>query len=213
MLYWNTVNDLLKESLLKLMMADELKEFRLVGGTALSLHFGHRMSVDINLFTDSPYRSIDFEIIETFLITNFDYVTGDFGGNPGIGKSYLIGTDAKNVVKLDIDYAMDPFFQESIETEGVRMATIEEIIAMKIDVVQRGGRKKDFWDLHESLKSYSIAQMIELHQMRFEWTHDEDLIYRNLRDFDQADNDFDPLCLKNKEWEFIKEDIELAVLR
>jgi len=136
----------LKESLLKLLMADELKEFRLVGGTALSLHFGHRMSVDIDLFTDSPYRSIDFEIIETFLITNFDYVTGDFGGNPGIGKSYLIGTDAKNVVKLDIYYAMDPFFQESIETEGVRMATIEEIIAMKIDVVQRGGRKKDFWD-------------------------------------------------------------------
>ena len=73
--------------------------------------------------------------------------------------------------------------------------------------------KKIFGILHESLKSYSIAQMIELHQMRFEWTHDEDLIYRNLRDFDQADNDFDPLCLKNKEWEFIKEDIELAVLR
>jgi len=213
MLYWNTVSDLLRESLLKLMMADELKEFRLVGGTGLSLHLGHRMSVDIDLFTDSPYRSIDFKVIEAFLIANFDYVTGDFGGNPGIGKSYLIGTHAKNVVKLDIYYSMDPFFQEPMETEGVRMATIEEIIAMKIDVVQRGGRKKDFWDLHELLKRYSIAQMIALHQMRFEWTHDEDLIYRNLTDFNQANDDFDPLCLKNKEWEFIKEDIELAVLR
>jgi predicted nucleotidyltransferase component of viral defense system len=31
------------------------------------------------------------------------------------------------------------------------MATVEEIIAMKLDVMQRGGRKKDFWDLHELL--------------------------------------------------------------
>lgn len=57
MLKWNTVDDLLKNSLLKLMAAEELSEMRLVGGTALSLHLGHRMSVDI-------------EAIEKFLIGN-----------------------------------------------------------------------------------------------------------------------------------------------
>ena len=35
MLYWNTVNDLLKSSLVVLMNAEELRDFRLVGGTAL----------------------------------------------------------------------------------------------------------------------------------------------------------------------------------
>ncbi|UZJ63260.1 nucleotidyl transferase AbiEii/AbiGii toxin family protein [Sphingobacterium sp. KU25419] len=34
------------------------------------------------------------------------------------------------------------------------MATVEEIIAMKIDVVQRTGRKKDFWDIHALLSQY-----------------------------------------------------------
>jgi len=44
MLHWNTVNELLKSCLITLMQSKEFKEFRLVGGTALSLHLGHRMS-------------------------------------------------------------------------------------------------------------------------------------------------------------------------
>jgi predicted nucleotidyltransferase component of viral defense system len=211
MLYWNTVSDLLKETLITLMEAEELREFRLVGGTALSLHLGHRMSVDIDLFTDASYRSVDFDAIEAYLTHSFNYVQGDFGGNPGMGKSYLIGTDVDHVVKVDIYYSNDPFFQHIHQEDGLRMATIEEIIAMKIDVVLRGGRKKDFWDLHEALKNYSIRQMIELHRRRFEWTHDESKILQNLTYFENADDDLDPICLLNKEWIFIKEDITEAL--
>lgn len=211
MLYWNTVNDLLKNNLIILMKSEEFIEFRLVGGTALSLHLGHRMSVDIDLFTDAPYRSIDFDLIEDFLKASFGYVEGNFGSNPGMGKSYLIGTDKDNVVKLDVYYSMDPFFQQTIAEDGVRLATVEEIIAMKVDIVQRGGRKKDFWDLHEALNQYNINHMKNLHRQRFEWTHDESLIHQNFTKFEAADADPDPICLRNKEWIFIKEDIEQAV--
>lgn len=212
MLHWNTVTDVLKECLLTVMRAEELKDFRLVGGTALSLHLGHRMSVDIDLFTEASYGTIDFNAIEVFLKNNFEFVEGDFGGNPGMGKSYLVGVNAESAIKLDIYYSMDPFFQKLNEENGVRMATVEEIIAMKVDVVQRGGRKKDFWDLHEVLDRYSINKMIALHQQPFEWTHDEYLIRRNFIDFAYADDDLDPICLMGKEWVFIKEDIEEAVV-
>ena len=37
------------------MNATEFDSFRLVGGTALSLHIGHRKSVDIDLFSDAEY--------------------------------------------------------------------------------------------------------------------------------------------------------------
>ncbi|MDB5141677.1 MAG: Nucleotidyl transferase AbiEii toxin, Type system [Mucilaginibacter sp.] len=211
MLYWNSVNSLLKDCLLSLMDAEELEDFRLVGGTALSLHLGHRISVDIDLFTDANYGSVDFGAIEVFLNKTFRHVDGEFGENPGMGKSYLIGSDPDNVVKLDLYYSMDPFFQDVIEEDGVRMATVEEIIAMKVDVVQRGGRKKDFWDLHDLLNQYTITAMIDLHKQRFEWTHDEHLIQKNFTDFSGADLDLDPICLKNKEWVFIKEDIEVAI--
>jgi hypothetical protein len=41
-------------------------------------------------------------------------------------------------------YYTDTYIQPYIEVDGIRMATIEEIIAMKIEVVQRGGERKDF---------------------------------------------------------------------
>jgi len=211
MLHWNTVNKFLKAILIDLMQAKELKDFRLVGGTALSLYLGHRMSIDIDLFTDAPYRSVNFDSIEKFLLGKYKFVTGDFGGTSGMGKSYLIGHDQDNQIKLDLYYAMDPFFQNYLVRDDIRMATIEEIIAMKVDVILRGGRKKDYWDLHELLETYTVDQMIDLHRKRFEWTHDRGKIHTNFQNFSHADLDFDPICLKSKEWIFIKEDFELAL--
>ena len=37
--------------------------------------------------------------------------------------------------------------------------------------------------------------------------HDEDLIIKNFTNFNIADEDFDPICLKGKYWGFIKDDI------
>jgi predicted nucleotidyltransferase component of viral defense system len=213
MLNWNTVDSALKNILITLISADEFKDFRLVGGTALSLYLGHRVSVDVDLFTDATYGSINFDAIETFIKNTFAHVEGEFGGNAGMGRSYLVGTDRKHLVKLDLYYAMDPFFEHARVEDGIRMATVEEIIAMKVDVVQRSGRKKDFWDLHELLGQYSIAKMIDLHRKRYQWTHDEQLIKVKFTDFAAADEDLDPICLRKKEWIFIKEDIEEASLR
>jgi hypothetical protein len=154
MIYWNTVSELLKKTLLTLMQSDVLKQYRLVGGTALSLQLGHRMSEDIDLFTDAPYGSIAYGIIENDLTGAFPFVSGDFGADPALGKSYLVGDDPDHVVKLDIYYSSEPFFDGQVEEDGVRMASVAEIAAMKVDVVQRGGRKKDFWDLHELEKDF-----------------------------------------------------------
>jgi predicted nucleotidyltransferase component of viral defense system len=210
MLHWNTVNPLLKECLYTLMEAEPFTDFRLVGGTALSLHLGHRMSVDIDLFTDALYDTVDFDAIDRFLLENFSYTDVQSNILPGMGKSYFIGTAKDNLVKLDVYYSTEPFIQPIQEIEGIRMATVEEIIAMKVDVVARGGRKKDFWDLHELLPNYNVTQMLALHKYRHEWTHNEDEVLRNFTDFKRADQDFDPICLKRKFWEFIKDDISEA---
>ncbi len=210
MLYYNTVNHLLRDTLLTLMKADIFSTFRLVGGTALSLHLGHRESVDIDLFSDVPYGSLDFESIDNYLKDTFSYVDHLSNIAPAMGKSYTIGNDKNNSVKLDVFYA-DPFIQELIEDDNIRLASIEEIIAMKLDVIQRGGRKKDFWDLHELLDKYSISQMVALHEERYPFSHDEKTILINLINFENADNDFDPVCLKGKYWEFIKADFEEVI--
>lgn len=209
-MYYNTVNDLLKNSLQIVMASETFKDFRLVGGTSLSLQLGHRMSIDIDLFSDAVYGSVDFKAIDNFLRSAFTYVDNFSDLEPALGKSYLIGTDKYNAVKLDIYYT-DSFIRPAIIDDEIRLATIEEIIAMKIDVVQRGGRKKDFWDLHECLPTFGIGKMLELHEERYQYGHEKDLILKNLIDFKSADDDFDPICLHGKYWEFIKEDIEEAV--
>ena len=143
MLHYNTINALLLNSLKRLMSSKELEHFRLVGGTALSLQLGHRVSIDIDLFSDLPYGSIDFMGIEKFLKKAFNYVDYFSLDNPAIGISFTIGYNKDETVKLDIYYT-DEFIQPYIIVDGIRMATIEEIIAMKIDVLQRGGTKKGF---------------------------------------------------------------------
>lgn len=212
MLHYTTVNELLKACLIKLMRADAFGPFRLVGGTALSLQLGHRQSIDIDLFSDVEYGSIDFSALEDFLQTAFAYTDRFSDLHPALGKSYIIGADRKHTVKLDVFYT-DAFIQPPVIAEGIRLASVAEIAAMKMDVVQRGGRKKDFWDIHELLHRYSIAEMIGLHLKRYEYAHDKELIFKNLTDFSQADDDFEPICLRGKYWEFIKEDIIEAVNR
>nr|WP_169605351.1 nucleotidyl transferase AbiEii/AbiGii toxin family protein [Microscilla sp. PRE1] len=192
------------------MSAEVFKTFRLVGGTALSLQVGHRKSVDIDLFSDVDYGKIDFEEIEAYLNENFAYVDHLSKFDPGMGKAYFVGSNSNDAIKLDVFYT-DSFIQPAYIEDTIRMATIEEIIAMKLDIVQRGARKKDFWDLHELLDTYSIDQMLSLHEQRYPYGHDRDLIIVNFKNFSRADGDFDPVCLRGKYWEFIKEDIEEVI--
>lgn len=204
-LHWNTVKPILKEVLTVLMQNDLFQPFRLVGGTSLSLQIGHRMSDDIDLFTDHPYESIDFGAIDNFLRNTFGYVSDLPTGPVGMGVSYLVGHTNDDTVKIDLFYT-DPFIQPVLQIGPYRLATVEEIIAMKIDIVQRKARKKDFWDLDELLNSYSIEQIIALHKQRYPYNHDEKLIRENFIDFERAEEDFTPICLKGKHWELIKLD-------
>lgn len=204
-LHWNTVKPFLKEVLTVLMQDKMFDPFRLVGGTSLSLQLGHRMSDDIDLFTDELYGSLDFAAIDKFLRKTFKYVSDLAPGPVGMGVSYLVGHSKDESVKLDLFFT-DTFIQPALKIGPYRLATVEEIIAMKIDIVQRKARKKDFWDLDELLEKYSIEQMIALHEQRFSHSHDEKTIRENFVDFERADEDFTPICLKGKHWELIKLD-------
>ena len=51
MLHRSTVESSTLDLLKELLAIPELKDFYLVGGTALSLKYGHRISVDLDLFS------------------------------------------------------------------------------------------------------------------------------------------------------------------
>jgi hypothetical protein len=184
----------------------QLAPFRLVGGTLLSLLLGHRKSVDIDLFTDAEYGSIDFLEILSIIEKTFNYVDATNWSNEYIGNSCFIGANPREVVKLDMYYS-EPFNYPIIQLENIRLSRLEEIAAMKLDVIGRGGRKKDFWDIHMLLEQFNLKQLIGFYKKKYPYGFSEAVLRNQLANFDSADSDFDPVCLKGKYWELIKLDL------
>ncbi len=77
---------------------------------------------------------------------------------------------------------------------------------MKLDIIGRGGRKKDFWDLHELQTYFEISAMLDLYSVRYPYGHTTSEVRAGLVNFSAADDDFDPICLLGKHWELIKLD-------
>lgn len=204
-LYWNTVKPLLKDVLQDCIDEPIFKPFRLVGGTALSLQLGHRMSVDIDLFTAATYKSIDFKAIREFLELKYPYFSSRNLDNLAFGTYFEVGNSKDDFVKIDLYYT-DEFIEDAITIENIRMATTNEIIAMKLDVVLRGGRKKDFWDLHYFIDKMTLEDMIALFQKRYPYTDDFNKIKKQIKNFEIAESDFEPICLLGKNWEIMKLD-------
>lgn len=195
------------QTTLKLLMAHKLFDpFCLVGGTNLSLRHGHRMSDDIDLFSDIEYGKIDFDAIDRFLHDSFCYCEcPSKESNVAFGRSYYVGGSDIDCVKLDLMYT-DTFIDPVENVDGIRLASEHDIVAMKMDVISRGGRRKDFWDLHYLHDFYGIEDMIRLHSQRYEWTHDRSVLMSGLRNFEVADEEPDPRCLLLKTWAEIKLD-------
>ena len=202
-LQYQTVKPILRSTLDRLMEIEEFTPFRLVGGTSLSLRYGHRMSDDIDLFTDAEYGTLDFHKLQDILRKEFPYCQGDCGDIVGFGASYIVGNSKDDCVKLDLFYT-DPFIRPMEVFGNIRMAAVEDIVAMKMDVVSRGGRKKDFWDLHMLRDYYSIDQMLSLYEERYPYGATREECVSGLTNFSVADTEPDPICLQDKVWQLIK---------
>ena len=200
------------ESFYKLSDIKELENCRLVGGTALSLLLGHRLSIDIDLFTDQGYHTLDFQKLLESLHRKFPYVETSPIDIVGMGKMFYVGSSKENKVKVDVFYT-EPFVGKEIFIEkGLPIASLEDIIPMKLNAVMSRGSRKDFWDLHEILERYSMEEILEMYENKFPYYDISKEDIEKMYDFDKAENHIDSIvCLKGKIWDLIKSDIEFSV--
>lgn len=161
------------------------------------------------MFTDKTYGTTDFATIEAEIKKIFPFVENPDDDFPAIkalennrGLHLGIGLDEEHSVKTDILY-WDDFLFDAVEIEGIRMAREEEIGAMKLDVVSRGGRKKDFWDLVEIFEDYSLEHLLKVYEQKYPYHNIED-VKKGLVNFASAEEVPDPICLKGRSWEGIK---------
>lgn len=191
-------------SVLKLLMKiPELKDFHLVGGTALSLKYGHRISVDLDLFNIQPFEN---PLIENIL---FDFFGNEFKvrtSNPKIGIFSFI-----DEVKIDLIKHPFPLIKPIQTIEGIRFFSTEDIIAMKVQAILGRGKKKDFWDIFELLQHYSVADFVQFHRMKYQKQNLLISVPQALIYFGDAEESEDPVSLKGQTWNKVKKSIEKKV--
>jgi len=180
------------ELLRELMGKDVLEPFFLVGGTALALRLGHRISVDIDLFSE---RAFDVQPVVEMLRGTFPVQALE---------------TAKNTVRCEVDgIRLDlishryPTIGTSVMVDGIRMASLEDIAAMKLNAIANRGSKKDFWDYAELLDHFSRKDMLRFFARKYT---DENVWYveKSLAYFEDADGEPDPRDLGGRTWEDVK---------
>jgi hypothetical protein len=191
-------------SLLKeLMEIPSLQSFSLVGGTALSLRYGHRSSVDLDLFF---HEKFDFLKIVTDLENVFKHRFVYKQQQTQFGIFCFI-----DGIKVDIVYF--PHLPiSSIETiDKIRFYSDADIAVMKIQAILGRGKKKDFWDLYELLQHYSLQQIIDWHKQKYPSQMLAISIPHAITYFVDADASETPVSFKNQTWKGIKKGISKVV--
>lgn len=144
--------------LLKSLQAEPLlATTRLVGGTALSLQIGHRESDDLDLFSVEP---LDGLRVQNLLIDKYGFLPSVIEEQTLIG--FIQG------VKIDVIYHPFPWLEPTIEEDGMRLATVADIAAMKMHaIINSGKRLKDFVDVAFLSMRYSYNQIKQLLLRRY----------------------------------------------
>jgi predicted nucleotidyltransferase component of viral defense system len=200
MLFKKTVAPATWQLLTELMSLPSLQNFGLVGGTNLSLRYGHRMSIDLDLFTNEPFENdmILAEIEQKF--TNIEVV------DESKNMLYLFIEG----VKIDIALVPFPNIAPFDFIENIRLTSCPDVIAMKLNALARRGSKKDFWDLAELLDHYSIDEILNFFKQKYA---SKDVLYvlRSMIYFEDAERQIDPDPLKKISWKQVKNKIQVAV--
>ena len=175
------------------------RDARLVGGAALALHFGHRTSIDLDLFGAwETHTPLELALAECGRVEKL-------GGD---GKSFQFFS--VNGVKIDCVAYPYKWLAPPVVSDGVRLASIPDIAAMKIAAVTNRGTRKDFVDVYFLLRLHSLEQLLDWYMQKYP-DGNAYLTMRSLVYFADAEQEVMPKMLIPVEWESVKSTIRKAV--
>lgn len=133
-----------------------VKKSYLAGGTALALHLGHRISVDLDFFTQEVF---DEKTLSGELSQLPEYK------EEGIAWRTVWGELAKT--KFSLFYYKYPLIKKTTTFSGIQVLDKEDIAAMKIHALEDRGTKRDFIDLYFLSKEFTLEQMLEFYDQKY----------------------------------------------
>ena len=199
MLHLATLAPSTLDLLRRIQSQDAFADTRLVGGAALALHLGHRTSLDLDLFGSwkpQPPLELALSTCATRVMKT--------GGEDAL--QFFTVDD----VKIDCVSYPYKWLRPAVVSDGIRLADIPDIAAMKFAAATNRGTRKDFVDIYFLLREYSLRQMLDWYAEKYP-DGNEYLVLRSLVYFDDAELEPMPNMLTPIEWKSVTDVIEESV--
>ena len=134
-----------------------LRDFFLVGTAALALQIGHRICFDLDLFSTSPFDNDQ-------MLSDLEY-----------GYNFSLDSQNKNTLKGEIEGVKVDFITHNYPLvkplllgESIRMASLYDIAAMKLNAISGNGNKlKDFIDVAYLSSMLTLSDMLDAYQEKY----------------------------------------------
>jgi hypothetical protein len=122
----------------------------LAGGTGLALHIGHRRSIDLDLFRQTPFDSAQFR-------SRLAGLDGLRNVELADGTVYL----QLHGVKVSVLHYPYPLLFPPAVFDGLSVADPRDIACMKLDTIGSRGARRDFVDLYAAAKAYGLPAIFD----------------------------------------------------
>jgi predicted nucleotidyltransferase component of viral defense system len=166
----------------------------LAGGTALALHLGHRISVDLDFFTSKIFNEA---ILARKLERLADFKKEQMAWRTVLGK--FMG------VKFSCFYYQYRLLEQPKLFEGIAVASKKDIAAMKLLAISDRGTRRDFVDLYFLCKEFSLRQVFNFYDQKFRDLEDKRYhLLRGLSYFADAEDQLELRMLEPVDWTKVK---------
>jgi hypothetical protein len=174
--------------------------FYLAGGTALALHLGHRRSVDFDWFSERP-------LADPLRLAAEVEASGVPLAVTSVDKGTLHAMSAGVRVSF-LEYRY-PLLRPPVATRlaGLRLASIEDIAAMKLAAVAQRGSRKDFVDVFALGGLLGLEEMLALYRRKY-GVRDVGHVMVALAYFDDAEGERMPAMLRRWSWADVRRTIQ-----
>lgn len=171
-----------------------LDEFYLAGGTGLALCFGHRRSIDLDLFRESEFDSSDVRNHLRGLAGLRNLETA-----PGTIHLQLHG------VKVSFLHYPYPRLFPLRRFERIAVADPRDIACMKLDVIGNRGSRRDFIDLYIAARAFGLNEVLGWFAQKYaSVSYSRTHLFKALTYFAEAEREPMPDMLLRLEWTAVR---------
>lgn len=159
--HWETLTPATLRAFHQVARLPFITSFYLAGGTGLALHLGHRFSIDLDFFSPNvaAVGPDQRDALRQLLNDPSLSITYDKDGT-------FVATWQEVGVSL-FRLPLYPLVQQTVLLEGIPLATVPEIGAMKLAAVIDRGTRKDLIDLYYLLQVVTLETIFEVAAVKY----------------------------------------------